>query len=404
MHGPTSCELAFLGLPFSLVDIAAGPFLAAVVHFVAAGAAAIVAGLGRIVLATSEPDLGAPLVELMGRTAALGGALALPLVMLAILQGLLRQELGLVVRAVLVRVPAAAVLSAAGLELVRLGVSVGDAMTRSLLGSLDGSVRSLFGTIGAALALSGAVGLPGFALLVLSVVAAGVSMLVWLELVLRSAAIEVAALFLPIALAGLLWPPTAHWGRRIGETIGALILSKVVIVGVLALSASLLVHGATGATAIVQGIALLALAALAPFALLRLIPAVEAGAVAHLDGLAHQGLRAVRHAGGQLPRTRAEPAPFDPVTLARREDDGPDVGFSGEGMRAPFDPARFEAELSEQVAVLGGRSRPALRPADESGGGAVRDGATPPGHPPPGDTPAASFDGPGRDPGREEEA
>ena len=43
---------------------------------------------------------------------------------------------------------------------------------------------------------------------------------------------------------------------------------------------------------VVQGIALLLLAALSPFSLLKLIPMFESGAAAHLEGLSRRGIHA----------------------------------------------------------------------------------------------------------------
>ena len=113
----------------------------------------------------------------------------------------------------------------------------------------------------------------------------------WLELLIRAAAVYVAVLFLPLALATFVWPAVSHWCRRLVETLAALILSKFVIVATLSLAAGAVASGASGApnsggfSAVLAGGALLVMATFVPFAILRLIPAIEAGAVGHLDGL-----------------------------------------------------------------------------------------------------------------------
>src|SRR6185312_4923051 len=120
----------------------------------------------------------------------------------------------------------------------------------------------------------------------------------WIELLIRAAAVYVAVLFLPLALAALVWPAVAHWCRRLVETLAALILSKFVIVAVLSLAAGAVASGASGSSgssggggfnAVLAGGALLVMATFVPFAILRLIPAVEAGAVGHLEGLRQRG-------------------------------------------------------------------------------------------------------------------
>jgi hypothetical protein len=102
-------------------------------------------------------------------------------------------------------------------------------------------------------------------------------------------------------LASLAWPAIAHWCRRLVDTLVALVLGKFVIVSVLSLAAGALAGGAGstpsgagggspggGFAAVLGGAALLLLAAFAPWALFRLLPFLEAGAVGHLEGLSHR--------------------------------------------------------------------------------------------------------------------
>ena len=133
--------------------------------------------------------------------------------------------------------------------------------------------------------------------------------LVSIELLMRAAAVYVAVLFLPLALASLAWPAIAHWCRRLVDTLVALILGKFVIVSVLSLAAGALDAGTGGQgggsfAAVIGGAALLLLASLAPWALFRLLPFLEAGAVAHLEGLSQRARHAaqVPHAGSPRPR------------------------------------------------------------------------------------------------------
>jgi type IV secretion system protein TrbL len=128
------------------------------------------------------------------------------------------------------------------------------------------------------------------------------AVLVWMELLLRSAAVYVAVLFLPLALAGLAWPAISHWSRRLADTLAALVLSKLVIVSVLSLAVGALAGGtgstpsgasgpSTGFASVLGGAALLLLAGLAPWSLFRLLPFLEAGAVGHLEGLSQRARR-----------------------------------------------------------------------------------------------------------------
>jgi hypothetical protein len=133
-------------------------------------------------------------------------------------------------------------------------------------------------------------GVPGFVLFLAGGVVALAALVLWLELVVREAAITAAALFLPLVLAALVWPSISHWARRLADTLAALVLSKLVIAAVISLAVGALTGASTGSEPstrfgdIIVGIALLLLATLSPFAVLRLIPAFEAGAAAHLEG------------------------------------------------------------------------------------------------------------------------
>jgi hypothetical protein len=133
----------------------------------------------------------------------------------------------------------------------------------------------------------------------------------WLELLIRAAAVYVAVLFLPLALATLVWPAVSHWCRRLVETLAALILSKFVIVATLSLAAGAVSSGTSGTgdhgsgfSSVLAGGALLLMATFVPFAILRMIPAVEAGAVSHLDGLRQRGTAAMT----RVPKTAASHA------------------------------------------------------------------------------------------------
>jgi hypothetical protein len=54
-------------------------------------------------------------------------------------------------------------------------------------------------------------------------------LLVWIEMLLRSAAIYIAVLFLPAALAASIWPPLREWESRLVKVLFVLIAMKPVI-------------------------------------------------------------------------------------------------------------------------------------------------------------------------------
>jgi hypothetical protein len=147
-----------------------------------------------------------------------------------------------------------------------------------------------------------------FVLVLVGLLVSVAAFVLWLELLIRAAAVYVAVLFLPLALATLVWPSVSHWCRRLVETLAALILSKFVIVATLSLAAGAVSSGTAGSgnhgagfASVLAGGALLVLATFVPFSILRLIPLVEAGAVGHLDGLRQRATSTLM----QAPRTAA---------------------------------------------------------------------------------------------------
>jgi hypothetical protein len=205
----------------------------------------------------------------------------------------------LLLRSVLVNVPLALLLTAVAVSLVQLGLAVTDEMSAAVARGAGLDSGHFLSSVVGALSAGGAAGQPGAPSFVVFLGAIAVvvgAVMVWIELLVRSAAVYVAVLFLPLALASLAWPAIAHWPRRLVDTLVALVLAKFVIVAVLSLAAGALAGGTgstpTGASSggggfasVLGGAALMLLAAVAPWALFRLLPFVESGAVGHLEGL-----------------------------------------------------------------------------------------------------------------------
>jgi enamine deaminase RidA (YjgF/YER057c/UK114 family) len=88
-------------------------------------------------------------------------------------------------------------------------------------------------------------------------------------------------LFLPLALAAMIWPAGWRWCRRLIEFLIAIIFAKVFIVAIVNLAAAGLARGGLGDKfeGVLAGGALLLMAAFTPIALLKLIPLAEAAVV-----------------------------------------------------------------------------------------------------------------------------
>lgn len=305
MSHPASIATSLLGLGTSAIKKIADVMLGQLTAWVASGAGSVLRALGSVLTSSTTPDLTFGLAREYSVMLVIGGAVVLPLLVLAVIQAVVRQDLGALVRATLVQLPLAVLLSAGATGLVSLALRASDAMSGALLAAAGHPVDHFVGSLVTDLTLAATasegpvvgVVLGAFGALLLALFAAGIAFMLWLELVVRSAAIAASTLFLPLALAGLVFPASAHWAKRLAETILALVLSKVVIAGVLALAAGEVTSSASGAAGLVEGVALILLAVLAPFSVLRLVPMVEAGAVAHFDGMSRRALRSGVQAG-----------------------------------------------------------------------------------------------------------
>jgi hypothetical protein len=285
--------------------------------WVSQGASWLLTQIGSVIGDTTSIDLGASWFSAHYATMAeLAAVVIVPLLLLGIIQSVYRQNLSSLLRSVLVNVPLAVLLTAVAVQLVQLGLSVTDAMSNAVAhgAGLDSGhfMSTVLAGLSGPLAATGQPSAPAFVVFLGALAVVVGAVMVWVELLIRAAAVYVAVLFLPLALASLAWPAIAHWCRRLVDTLVALILGKFVIVSVLSLAvgalaggtgstpagpASALDPGATsgggGFTAVLGGAALLMLSAFAPWALFRLLPFVEAGAVGHLEALSRQGRGAV---------------------------------------------------------------------------------------------------------------
>jgi hypothetical protein len=88
--------------------------------------------------------------------------------------------------------------------------------------------------------------MPGFLSLLGGLLTALLCIVVWIELILREAAVCLAVGFLPLSLAATVWQRTAHLVRRLVEGLAAIILSKLTIAAAVAFAASALTHGGSG--------------------------------------------------------------------------------------------------------------------------------------------------------------
>ena len=109
-----------------------------------------------------------------------------------------------------------------------------------------------------------------------------VSVVLWLELLVRDAAIYVVVLMLPLVFATLVWPARRVWATRTAELLFALILSKFAVVAVLSLGGAALGSASfLGVGQMSLGLILVGLAATSPWVVMRLLPVTELASSLH---------------------------------------------------------------------------------------------------------------------------
>lgn len=267
--------------------------------WIASGLASLLETVGHAIFSGTEVDLfasgesGPWFLQQYGKMAAIGLAIFAPMLLLAVLHAVLSQSWGLLTRA-LANLPIATLGTAVAVTVTQLLLAATDSastfMASGLAADSQNFLDGVISTLANPAAVVGTGGASMFGVIFVGLFLAFVAFVVWLELLVREAAIFLTVLFLPLGFATHIWPALSAWLRRLVEVIVALILSKLVIVAALALAGGALANQ-EGFAALVGAAGMMMLAAFAPFALFKLIPIASLAATSSLEG---QGRRAVR--------------------------------------------------------------------------------------------------------------
>ena len=284
------CSSGSGGAGGTLVKTAVGGVAAAATFDLAArwmiGAAQKITGdvVSTITTSTSPQLTAAWFQQSFAPMAALGAALALLVTLIALTSAAARRD------------PAALAGTLAGIVRAGLGTGLLIALTTLALQITDGisadvipsSHQTFWSQVGHAWGSSGFGGFGSSALAMLMAilqVIAGV--MVWLELAVRNAAIYLAVLFFPVALAASIWPTLAGWTSRLARLLFLFVILKPVVLIVLAFAGNAALAGlslngglASSAGTVIAAITIFALAAMAPWALMLIVAAdAESAAV-----------------------------------------------------------------------------------------------------------------------------
>ena len=220
-----------------------------------------------------------------------------------------------------------------------IGLSLADQISAAVL---SGSAHAFWTTVAHAWGHSGFGGFGSSALATLiALVEVFAALFVWLELIVRNAAIYVAVLFFPVALAAAIWPPLSAWPGRLARLLLLFVILKPVALVVLSLAGNAAAAGLSfgggvpgSVGTILAATVIYGLAAFAPWALMHLLAADSESAHA-AAGLRTAGVAAVQRGrssisgGGDTPG----PARAGPLGGARPPGggDGPGAPRGGGG-------------------------------------------------------------------------
>ncbi len=263
--------------------------------------------IGQVVVTiehTTTPQLATEgFLSQYAKMAAIAALLAAAMLLAAVLEGLAQGNATLLLRVALINAPLALLATSVAYAVVQLLLVATDGLCAAIsasshhgaqhffeaaitdlghaggeagakLGSAsEGAGTSSLGASSGRIAGTGAV--PLFVAFLAAIVGAFAAFFVWLELLMRDAAVYVVALFMPLGLAASIWPRWSGTLRRTAELLVAVIGSKFVIVAIVALAAALVAGGGGGVEHVLAASALMLLACFAPFVLLRLVPFAE---------------------------------------------------------------------------------------------------------------------------------
>ncbi len=339
--------------------------LTAVVTAVVGGAKYLLKETVKLIGSSTAPNLNSTWFSAFyWRMAAVSALLTLPFLFAAAIQALIRSDLALLFRAAFGYLPLGLLAVGVAAPLTMLLLAGSDEMS-TVVSSASQDAGGEFLT--KASELTGLITAGSGTLFVgffVGLLTAAATITLWVELLIRQAAVYVIVLMLPLFFAAMVWPARRIWAIRSVELLVALILSKFAIVAVLALGGAALGHTLLpGPESMLAGATLVLLAAFSPWALLRLLPLHE------LASAAVGGLRPSGSHGPIPPLERAdaaadaaEPDP-DPAQLTER--------LRNSGQEAPiYVPQSWDQQPSTYVpeaappAGMSGRSDSAERSSD----------------------------------------
>jgi hypothetical protein len=234
--------------------------------------------VARAMAQTSTPALESSWFEAQfAPMADLGAALALFVALIALGSAAIRRSPH-ALAATIAGIARAGIGTSLVVALTAIGLQVADQISAAVL---SGSPHSFWSAVAHAWGSSGFGGFDSSALaMLIALVEVFAAVFVWLELIVRDAAIYVAVLLFPVGLAASIWPALGAWPARLGRLLLLFVILKPITLIVLSLAASAAAAGLSFGSGvpgsvgtILSAVVIFALAAFAPWALMHLLAA-----------------------------------------------------------------------------------------------------------------------------------
>jgi len=210
---------------------------------------------------------------------------SLPMLLISVAQSIVKGDISQAIRSAFVYLPIAGIFSFAAPACAQILIDATDWLSSAIGNNASANAEKFLHDAGGWLGALGAGTVnpvaPVFGVLLAAIIVVVGAISIWIELILRSAAIYISVLFLPVAFGAMVWPRGWAWCKRLIEFLIAIIFAKVFIVAIINLAAAGL--GGGGLVDKLEGVlaggALMLMAAFTPIALLKLIPLAEAAVV-----------------------------------------------------------------------------------------------------------------------------
>lgn len=307
------------------------------------------------------------------RVAAIAVVLTLPFLFAAAVQALIRSDATLLLKAALGYLPLAMLAVAIAAPLTALLLAASDELANAVSSAAGNASTHFLHVTGLTIGALTVLTRSPFMVFLVGLLTVGGAVSLWIELLVREAAVYVIVLMLPLVFAAMVWPARRVWAVRAVELLVALILSKFAIVAVLSLGgAAISKSQGFSVSALLAGVVLLGMGVFAPWALLRLIPLAELASNASTYLRQEGRIAQARYREAGATASRAEEQWTATIAAMRRDDEGGLSALPGaDGALTPPHDRGAEREDAEagypDEAPLPDRDRPDLVEPDLHG-------------------------------------